>query len=184
MRKPPIYAAVVAGALALAACGSNDDGNSDPSSAAASTDGSPTLSVERVDGLGDVLVDDQTGLALYTSEQEANGQVLCVDTCEAFWSPLEAGDTTPTTEPGVAELGEIARPDGTQQVTADGVPLYTFTEDSPGEVTGDGFSDDFDGQLFTWHVVQTDGASTSSSSGDGSTGDGNAPGGADDGFNY
>jgi predicted lipoprotein with Yx(FWY)xxD motif len=184
MRKLPTYAAIVAGALALAACGSNGDGNGDPSSAAASTAGSQTLSVERVDGLGDILVDELTGLALYAADEEATGQVLCVDACEAFWSPLEPGEGTPTTEPGVADLGVITRPDGTQQVTADGRPLYTFTQDSPGQVTGDGFSDDFGGQHFTWHAVQADGASTSSSSGDGSAGDSNAPGGTGGGFDY
>jgi predicted lipoprotein with Yx(FWY)xxD motif len=45
------------------------------------------------------------------------------------------------------------RPDGTRQVTLDGRRLYTFVQDEPGEVTGDGFSDAFDGQQFTWHVV-------------------------------
>jgi predicted lipoprotein with Yx(FWY)xxD motif len=178
MRKLPAYAPIVAGALALAACGSNGDGNGEPSSAT-SADGPPTLSVESVDGIGDVLIDDQTGLALYTSDEEASGQVLCVDTCEAFWTPLEAGDSNPTTEPGVANLGVTARPDGTQQVTTDGRPLYTFTEDSPGEVTGDGFADDFDGQHFTWHVVQPDRANTSSTHDGGSTDDSNAPGATD-----
>jgi predicted lipoprotein with Yx(FWY)xxD motif len=183
MKKMPAYAAIVAGALTLAACGSSDDGNGDPSSAA-SADGPPTVSVERVDGIGDVLIDDQTGLALYTADEQAGGQVRCVDTCEAFWTPLEAGDSNPTTEPGVADLGVTARPDGTQQVTADGRPLYTFTEDSPGEVTGDGFSDDFDGQHFTWHVMQPDGANTNSTNNDGSTSDSNTPGATDDDFDY
>jgi len=183
MRKLPIYAVVSAGALALAACGSNG-GNSGDASVPTSADGSPTVSVERVDGIGNVLVDDLTGQALYAADEEATGDVLCVDACEAFWSPLEAGDGTPTTEPGVADLGVITRPDGTRQVSTDGRPLYTFTEDSPGEVTGDGFSDDFGGQHFTWHAVLADGASTSSSSGSGSTGDSNASGGTDDGFSY
>lgn len=172
MNKLPIYGVLAASALALAACGSNGSDGGDPSSPA-SADGSPTVSVEPVDGIGDVLV-DQAGLALYAADEEANGDVLCVDACEAFWSPLEAANGTPTTQPGVADLGVITRPDGTQQVTADGRPLYTFSEDSPGDVAGDGFSDDFDGQHFTWHAVLADGASTSS--GAGSTGNGDSPG--------
>jgi predicted lipoprotein with Yx(FWY)xxD motif len=39
-------------------------------------------------------------------------------------------------------------------VTYERKPLYTFAEDpSPGEVTGNGFADDFGGTSFTWHVA-------------------------------
>lgn len=39
-------------------------------------------------------------------------------------------------------------------MTYEGKPLYTFAEDpSPGEVTGNGFADDFGGTSFTWHVA-------------------------------
>ena len=38
-------------------------------------------------------------------------------------------------------------------MTTNGRPLYTFAEDSPGKSTGDGFTDDFDGVHFEWHVV-------------------------------
>ncbi len=68
-------------------------------------------------------------------------------------------------ESDVAELGVITRPDGTKQVTAEGKPLYTFAEDSAGEVTGDGVSDEFGEQYFTWHVVVADSSATSSGSG-------------------
>jgi predicted lipoprotein with Yx(FWY)xxD motif len=144
------------------------------------------VSVASVDGIGEVLV-DQNGMALYSADQEADGSVLCVDACEAFWTPLEAGGT-PTTEPGVADLGVITRPDGTRQVTADGMLLYAFVEDSPGEVTGDGFSDDFGDQHFTWHVVQADGASAAASGGTGgapdTTTDDGSQDGAGGGFDY
>jgi hypothetical protein len=43
------------------------------------------------------------------------------------------------------------------QVTAGGRPLYTFTQDSPGNVKGNGFTDDFNGQHLTWHAVTADG---------------------------
>ena len=157
MKRLPTYAAVVAGALALTACGSDDD-DSDATASAPSADPSHSVSVTSIDGVGDVLV-DQDGMALYTSEEEADGSVLCVDECEEFWFPLEADDGATAAEPGSVELGVVSRPDGTDQVTADGAPLYTFAEDSPGEVTGDGFSDTFGGQEFTWHVALADGGS-------------------------
>jgi Secreted repeat of unknown function len=68
----------------------------------------------------------------------------------------------------------ITRPDGTKQVTDDGKPLYTFTEDSKGEVTGNDFSDDFGGQEFTWHAAPSDQMSTGSSGGSPSTSSGNS----------
>ncbi len=163
MKRLPTSAAIVAAALALGACGSSGDDNSDASSGAPAS-GAATVSVEHVDGVGDVLF-DQEGLALYTPEQEADGKVLCTDSCEAFWKPLEPGSGTPAAEAGVARLAVIMRPDGTEQVTADGKPLYTFTEDSKGKVTGNDFSDDFGGQQFTWHAVLSDKTGTGSSGG-------------------
>ncbi len=47
----------------------------------------------------------------------------------------------------------MKRPDGAEQVTLDGAPLYAFAEDSPGQVTGDGVQDSFGGKAFTWHVI-------------------------------
>ncbi len=50
-------------------------------------------------------------------------------------------------------LSVIQRPAGTRQLTAGGRPLYTFAEDSAGDVTGDGAIDKFGGRSFTWHAV-------------------------------
>ena len=61
------------------------------------------------------------------------------------------------------KLGVITRPDGGKQVTFDGKPVYSFTQEGPGEVTGDGFMDAFDGQQFTWNVVTVGGSGGSSS---------------------
>jgi predicted lipoprotein with Yx(FWY)xxD motif len=60
-------------------------------------------------------------------------------------------------------LGTVKRPDGSEQVTFDGDPLYKFTEEGPGEVTGDGLVDSFGGQRFTWHVASPAGAASGDS---------------------
>ena len=151
----------IAATAALAACGSGGDSTDNASA--------PTVSVAEVDGIGDVLV-DATGMALYSADEEADGQVRCTDACTSFCEPLTPGDTTPTGAPGVGELGVVERPDGTEQVTADGRLLYTFVQDSPGDVTGDGFADDFGDQHLTWHAVLATGSSATTSgdiSGDG-----------------
>jgi predicted lipoprotein with Yx(FWY)xxD motif len=175
MKKLLILALAVA-ALALAACGGDDDEDgdqaaaSDTTPAATQNDGATTVAVEELGDAGSVLV-DSSGRALYTSDLEADGNVLCTKGCESAWMPLSSDGGQPAgSVPG--ELGTVERPDGTSQVTYDGVPVYTFTEEGPGEVTGDGFADEFDGQRFTWSVVAVDGGSDSSEASDDTGGGG------------
>jgi predicted lipoprotein with Yx(FWY)xxD motif len=134
-------------ALVLAACGSS--GGSSSSGAQPGTSSS-TVSVASVGGVANVLV-DAAGKPLYSPDQEAGGMIRCTGACTSFWMPLAPGASTPTAN-GLT-FAVIARPDGSQQVTADGKPLYTFAEDAAGQLKGNGFSDDFNGQQFTWHVV-------------------------------
>jgi predicted lipoprotein with Yx(FWY)xxD motif len=152
--------AAVAAAFTLAACGSDSDTGA-PASAARHE----TVGVRQVDGMGAVLV-DAGGLALYTPDQESDGKIRCTGGCTAFWQPLDAGSGTPTAADGAGRLGVIRRPDGSRQVTLGRKPLYTFSEDAPGKITGDGFGDEFDGQRFTWHVVLGDGGRSEGSSSD------------------
>jgi len=157
---------LTAGALALAACGS-DGGAASPGTTNTSdaAEDDPIITIMEVDGVGEVLA-DSTGTVLYASDEEADGQVLCTDdACVSFWDPLDAGPDAPTGSPGIRDLDVIERPDGTRQVTHEGRPLYTFTEDGPGEVTGDGLSDEFDGQVFTWHAVLADGTTSGAADG-------------------
>jgi predicted lipoprotein with Yx(FWY)xxD motif len=156
---------VLAASLVLVACGGGSDGTATkPAGTATKSAGASTLSVKSVAGIGDVLVDSD-GRALYASDLEANGKVACVKGCTAFWQPLTVDSGTPTAPAEVGKLGVVKRPDGTRQVTAGGKLLYTFSEDSPGKVTGNGFSDDFDGRHFTWNAVLA-GGETAGSSGD------------------
>jgi predicted lipoprotein with Yx(FWY)xxD motif len=156
--KLTLTALALVAALVLAACGGGND--DDDGSASASTTAGATVSLD-----DDVLVDSK-GAALYTSDQEKDGSVRCTGGCASIWLPLAApGSGEPTAASGVSgELGVVKRPGGKRQVTLDGRPLYRFAEDGePGEVTGDGLSDSFDGMEFTWHV---EGTAPSTSSGD------------------
>lgn len=156
--------AAVAAALVLiaSACGGGGDSNAGDATPT-SPGGTEQVSVSDVDGVGDVLVDAE-GVALYTSDQEADGMVLCTESCLAFWDPLTlpAGADAPTGDAAFdGMLGTTERPDGAQQVTLGGKPLYRFTDDTgPGVVSGDGVADSFDGQEFTWQVATPTGAST------------------------
>jgi predicted lipoprotein with Yx(FWY)xxD motif len=170
MKKLLSLGAVVAASAALAACGGGGDEGDSATAAAPNTSGQ-TVSVEEIGDAGPVLV-DSSGQALYTSDEEtAAGRVLCTDACESFWIPLTADEGAPSGGPVADDLGVVQRPDGSRQVTYEGVPLYSFSEDGPGEVTGDGFADAFDGQPFTWHVATvSEGAPSAAPSGGGALG--------------
>jgi len=123
----------------------------------ASTTGGATVSIKKIAGAGQVLVDSK-GRALYRSEQERNGMVLCKGACLSFWRPLTVSGT-PKGNSLRGKLAVVRRPDGRRQVTYNGKLLYSFKLDKPGKVTGDGFQDAFGGQRFQWHVVHPVGAS-------------------------
>ena len=152
MKRLIIALAAVVAVLALAACGGGGYDSSDSSPAAQSDDDTATVSVEELGDSGRVLI-DSAGQALYAAEEEADSSVVCAGACTSFWIPLTIDGGAPSGNSLPGELAVVERGDGTRQVTFDGKRLYTFVEDEPGEVTGDGFSDAFDGQQFTWHVV-------------------------------
>jgi predicted lipoprotein with Yx(FWY)xxD motif len=110
-----------------------------------------TVSAKQISGAGRVLVDSK-GRALYRSDQERNGMVLCQGACLSFWQPLTVSGS-PKGSSLQGKLGVVKRPDGRRQVTYNGKLLYSFKLDKPGKVTGDGFKDAFGGQKFTWHVA-------------------------------
>jgi predicted lipoprotein with Yx(FWY)xxD motif len=147
--------------IVLAACGDeSNDSDSGSGSAAAGSTPNATVSVESVDGVGDVLVDSK-GAALYTADQERDGRVRCTEDCADIWLPLTlTGGGEPSGSDQVpGELGVVERPGGERQVSYDGVPLYSFADDTTsGQVTGDGLSDTFGGELFSWDVVTVEGA--------------------------
>jgi predicted lipoprotein with Yx(FWY)xxD motif len=166
MKKVLIPVLLLAAAAALAACGGGGGG----AATASPSSRMSAVSVQDVGGAGMVLV-DSSGQALYTSNVErASGKVMCTGACNSFWEPLTTqGDATSSgSVPG--KVGVVKRPDGTTQVTYNGTPVYSFTQDGTGEVTGDGFKDAFDGQQFTWNVVSVGGT------GGGSTGSGSSSG--------
>ena len=153
---------IAAGALVLAACGDDDDSASATVPGVASTAaGSATVTVVQVEGLGSVLA-NADGMVLYANDEEAaDSSVLCDKSCADEWPPLTTDAATPTGE-GVTGLAVADRPDGTSQVTYNGHRLYTFVDDdAPGKATGDGDSDAFDGQQFSWHAVTVDMAGAS-----------------------
>jgi len=155
-------------AVLVAGCGGGDDEAAAP--AAVSTG---LVSVDTVEG-SDVLV-DREGKTLYTTPAE-EADIRCVDACESFWEPTvgTANDAEQAATELDADLGVVERPTGEKQLTFNGLPLYTFTEEDAGQLEGDGFVDDFQGTHFEWEAARTDAGSGSSAPTD-------SPGG---GFDY
>lgn len=142
----------------LAACGGGDDEDSGSATASA-RDASGVVSVESIDGT-DALVDSQ-GHALYTTDAEEGGEIVCTGSCTSDWEPVVASADEAASADVDANLGTVERPDGTEQLTLDGLPLYSFTQEGPGQLTGDGFVDEFNGTTFEWEGATTGGAPAS-----------------------
>jgi predicted lipoprotein with Yx(FWY)xxD motif len=152
--------AIGAAALALAACG----GGENDGEATAAGSGGAIASKQTVDGT-DVLVDSD-GRTLYSAEVEKGGRILCTGACTSFWDPVGASATE--AEAAAADLdldlAAVKRPGGADQLTFKGLPLYTFTEEGPGRLEGDGFVDEFAGTRFEWEAAATGGGSGSGDS--------------------
>ena len=171
-------AAMALVAIGLAACGGSSN-SSDSASAAANTTatGSGTVSTKSISGVGTVLVDSK-GMALYTNNQDSGMNVACTGSCTAIWVPLMApssGQPTSSDQAVQAKLSAI-KSKGGSQVTFGGMPLYSFVQDSPGQMTGNGVTDSFGGTSFTWTVASTGPAPASSNTTSTSSG-GSSPSG-------
>jgi len=169
-----LLAGALVGALAVVACGSNSNKNSNqpaatitapavattvapiPSTAgsrpatATPAVGTATVQVRQTPALGAVLT-TAAGKTLYAFSLDTAGTSTCTGACATAWPPLLLTLGNPVAPPGLpGALGTITRSDGTRQVTYKGQPLYTFARDAlPGDTTGDGVTA-FNG---TWHVV-------------------------------
>jgi predicted lipoprotein with Yx(FWY)xxD motif len=148
---PTMALAIAAAALVLAACGG---GSGDDNGTTTTAAGSGLVSVQSVDGTN--VLADAEGRTLYSADVERSG-IRCTEACTSFWDPADA--TASEAQSAAAELGldlgTVQRPDGERQLTFDGLPLYVFTEEGPGQLDGDGFVDDFQGTHFEWTAART-----------------------------
>ena len=97
-------------------------------------------------------------MTLYRLSGESNGKFICTSAaCLHLWHPLTVKQASAVG--GVSSLSTVKRPDGTEEVTYKGMPLYTFAQDSaPGDANGQGFKD-----VGTWNAIKTSAAKSSSS---------------------
>jgi predicted lipoprotein with Yx(FWY)xxD motif len=155
-------------ALAMAACGNDDDEPTVSGSGttvapavtttvAAVTTTAPTASTAALlktaddANLGKIVVDG-AGHTVYTWDRDTSSTSTCVGGCAGTWPAVLVPDGTPTAIPADGVTGTLAsspRTDGGgDQLTLDGKPLYHYAADAgPGEAKGDGVGG-------VWHVVK------------------------------
>ena len=111
---------------------------------AKTTPTSPTNIGSGKTALGTILVDSQ-GRTLYLFQADKGTTSACSGSCASAWPPLTPANGTATAGGGAnaSLLGSTMRSDGTQQVTYNGHPLYTFVGDHTRQVTGQGFQSFF-----------------------------------------
>jgi predicted lipoprotein with Yx(FWY)xxD motif len=146
MRRISALAGAAVALSMLAACATGTDG--------------VTVDVRDLPGIGGALV-DASGRTLYVTDRESDGTVRCVADCVSTWVPLTVpAGTIPTGGAGVTgALATVTRPDGANQVTYNGLPLYTFTPDGGvGKSTGNGVRDSFGGADFVWRAATATGS--------------------------
>jgi predicted lipoprotein with Yx(FWY)xxD motif len=147
---PPVLAL----SLLASACGSS----SSTSSASGSASSTPVVKTATNSKLGATILVNAGGLTLYRLSGEQNGKFICTTAaCLGTWHPLTvpSGGALSGT---VGSLGQVKRPDGTEQVTFKGMPLYTFSGDTaPGDANGQGFKD-----VGTWDALLSSGAAVAS----------------------
>ncbi len=165
-RRRPGLAVIALTALLLAACGRSSGSTSSGGGSPSPSGTALSVQTDSVSGIGTVLANG-AGLTLYHNTKETGTKIVCTGGCASFWPPvLVTGSLPQDTGMIKGTFGTIMRPDGTTQLTINGMPLYTYSGDSAsGQATGQGIQG-------VWFAVSASGTSTSGAGSGGSSGSG------------
>jgi predicted lipoprotein with Yx(FWY)xxD motif len=98
---------------------------------------------------GEVLADGE-GNVLYFFTPDVKGESKCEGDCIESWPSFYVANVEPGEGLDAENFGTITRPDGGNQTTYNGWPLYYFVGDEqPGDATGDGVNG-------VWYVAKPD----------------------------
>ena len=172
--------------VALAACGSSGSGGSASGSGA----GSGKTAARSAAHPGKIAARSTSlGRTLYAFAADSPHHSVCMGSCLAYWPPVPGRDAAALGGSGVtAKLGSLKRSDGSNQLTVNGFPMYTYVGDSAvGQTKGQGKN--LSGGL--WWVVAPSGKwvkgvasghDTSSGSGSGGSSGSSGSGGSSGGY--
>ena len=97
---------------------------------------------------GTTVLTNAKGFTLYSFAPDTPTASKCYGSCAAYWPPVTGTTAAGQGLPG--KVGTIKRTDGTEQLTYNGHPLYTYIGDSaPGQAKGNNLN--LNGGL--WHEV-------------------------------
>jgi predicted lipoprotein with Yx(FWY)xxD motif len=98
---------------------------------------------------GTTVLTNAKGFTLYSFAPDTPATSKCYGSCAAYWPPVTGTLAAGSALPG--RVGTIKRTDGTEQLTYNGHPLYTYVGDSaPGQARGNNLN--LNGGL--WHEVR------------------------------
>lgn len=137
----------------ISGCGGSSDTDTSQTTTAApppQPSGAAIVMFSNDPKLGKILA-DSNGNALYVFSKD-NGKSTCYGACAQVWLPyLSTGFPVGSSSALSPQLGLSQRSDGNQQVTYQGQPLYTYSEDQPGQATGNTLSSF--GSV--WSIIET-----------------------------
>lgn len=94
------------------------------------------------------------GMSLYFFTKDTKGTTVsaCTGDCLAKWPVALATGTTPKVDGVTGTVATIKTPDGKDQITLNGMPLYYFAQDAKaGDTLGQGVGE-------VWYLASPDGA--------------------------
>jgi predicted lipoprotein with Yx(FWY)xxD motif len=119
----------------------------------AANSAAPALTAIRTFDIGQIVVDGR-GFTLYRSDKDTASppKANCVGKCAQDWPPMTTVEGLKVSGINQALVGSVTRPDGVEQVTLAGWPVYSHTADGmPGETSGQGAGG-------TWFPIAPNGA--------------------------
>jgi predicted lipoprotein with Yx(FWY)xxD motif len=121
-------------------------GASSPAPTATATGTGTILKTTTIDGT--TVLTNAKGFTLYSFAPDTPAASKCYGSCAVYWPPVTG---TAVASPGVpGRIGTIKRTDGSEQLTYNGHPLYTYIADTaPGQARGNNIN--LNGGL--WHEV-------------------------------
>lgn len=145
MRTPVVAAGILAGLLTISACAGSSPASTPPPASSPSSASAPAAAgsgavISTADGADGTYLVGPSGNAVYLWVADTSSTSTCSGACAAAWPPVTTdGAPTASGSATAAELGTTMRPDGTDQVTYHGHPLYYYAGDgAAGQTNGQG----------------------------------------------
>lgn len=151
--KMRLLAALAGAAVAMMAVAGCAEGAPAPSSSE-SSDAEVATAELTVAGspIGEIVVNGE-GMTAYVFDKDTAGTdtSACTGDCEALWPAITSDSDAPVVDGITGTIGTITGVAGGKQITINGLPLYTFANDTaPGDLNGQGVNE-------LWHVIAPDG---------------------------